>query len=438
MPLDPPAQDTGERRSSAGPAGPPERGAGRRALALTGSILLVLLCAFFVFSSGGIHSGEDSILPPALRGYAMIGAFAMAGASLLLIWRRRWPVAIALGLIILTALVPTSPLPALVALPSAIAATTGLRRWGLVVGAYAATVISLAWDIGATTSLLSAFIRSPAAGTPERLALYWVMPAIAAFAIAPFVAVGVVRRLRLERDEARQGTAAAERSIAVLHQEVELERHRQELARELHDTLAARLSTLSLHAGALEMTVGETDERTTAAARAVRESAQGSLDDLRQVVRELRSPDLPESGRSSLAGLSALIDDAARHGTDVRAQLFVPDPESCDPRVAHAAFRLVQEAISNLRRHAPSSALHLEVRGGPETGLTLRTANWPEPGGGTPSTVGGGNGLLGMAERAELLGGVFQAGATTEGSFAMYCWLPWSPPTAPGSSAPLR
>ena len=430
MTPEPLSPDADRSRPTADPVALQVRGSRRPALALAGSILLVVLCAFLVLSSGGLHGGEESSLPPALRAYAMIGAFVMLGASVLLVWRKRWPVPVSFCLTLLTALVPTTPLPALIALPSAVAATTGLRRWGLIVGTYAATVISFAWDIGATTSLLSVFIQSPAVGTPERLSLFGPMPALVAFVVAPFAAVGIARRLRFERDDARRGTAAAELNVEALHREVELERHRQEIARELHDTLAARLSTLSLHAGALEMTVGETDERATAAARAVRESAQHSLDDLRQVVRELRTPDAPVATQSSLAELSTLIDDAVGHGTDVRAQFFVSDPGSCDTRVAHAAFRIVQEAISNVRRHAPAAALHLDVRGGPGAGLTLRTVNWLDRGGGPPPTVGGGNGLIGMAERAELLGGTFQAGLTTEGSFAMHCWLPWVPPSA--------
>jgi signal transduction histidine kinase len=106
--------------------------------------------------------------------------------------------------------------------------------------------------------------------------------------------------------------------------------------------------------------------------------------------------------------------------------VLIGDPASCDPDVAHACYRLVQESISNVRRHAPGATLWVDVRGGPETGLTMRAVNWLVPGV-PPASVGGGHGLAGMSERAALVGGTFQAGATAERSFAIVAWLPWKP-----------
>jgi signal transduction histidine kinase len=127
---------------------------------------------------------------------------------------------------------------------------------------------------------------------------------------------------------------------------------------------------------------------------------------------------------TGLQDLSELIDISLREGTDVRAQVLVSDPASCEPEVAHACYRLVQESISNVRRHAPGAALFVDVRGGPETGLTIRTVNWLATGAVQPSSSGG-HGLMGMSERAALVGGTFQAGATPEGSFSIVAWLPW-------------
>ncbi|MFC6235635.1 sensor histidine kinase, partial [Leucobacter soli] len=386
------------------PAPVPTAAPRRRTSARAKSIWLVVLCAMLVISSGSIHSGETSVFSPPLRFYAGLGVAVMLGASVMLVWRHRWPVRISLGLIILTILIPTSPLPALLALPAAAADTLGFRRWGLIVGTFLATGVSFAWDVVARTSYIAMFVDEPAAGTPERIALFWAVPVLAAIAVTPFAATGIARRLRMERDTAQWETVAAERNVEALHREVELERHRQELARELHDTLAANLSTLSLHAGALEMTVDADDARAAAAARAVRESAQHSLDDLRHMVRELRNPDAPSGSRTEITEIPALIDEALRAGTDVRVQLFISDAMACDARVAHAAYRLVQESISNVRRHAPGAPLHLDLRGGPGFGLTLRTTNWLAPAGQPPVTVGGGNGLTGMAERVGLLG----------------------------------
>lgn len=391
----------------------------------TGSIALVVLCALLAISAGGNYGGEHSTFPPVVRGYAMVSVFPMIGVSVLLLWRHRRPELVSAIATACTLVMPTTPLPALIALAALTAVRTGWWRWGMIAASYAATVVSFCWDIASHTSLLSNFFDAPAEGTPARVALFWVVPLLAAFAVAPFAVYGILRAVRTERDAARSDTAAASRNVAVLHREVERERERQELARELHDTLAARLSSLSLHAGALELTSAAGDERATAAARTVRESAQQSLDDLRNIVKVLRDPALG-GDRTGLTDLSILIDDAVREGMDVRAQVLVTDPGSCDPSVAHACYRLMQESISNARRHAPGAVLRLEVRGSPETGLSITAVNWLRPGVG-PTSVGGGHGLVGMRERVTHVGGSFQAGATEQGTFAIVAWMPWQP-----------
>lgn len=355
---------------------------------------------------------------------AMFGAWPMIGVSVLLIWRHRWPLPVSATAVALTLVIPTTPLPALVACAAVSAAMTGWRRWVLIAGTYAATVVAFCWDIASHVSLLSNFVGEPAEGTPARSALFWAAPVVAALASAPFAGFGFLRSVRRERDVAQAGTAAATRNVTALHQEVERERERQELARELHDTLAARLSSLSLHAGVLELTVGS-DEQAAATARIVRETAQGSLDELRHVVHVLRNPGAATPG-TGLLDIASLIDETLRDGVDVRAQVLVSDAATCDPQVAHACYRLVQESISNVRRHAQGQAVRVEVRGGPETGVTITATNWLMPG--TPaSSVGGGHGLTGMSERVALVGGSFQAGATLDGAFTVIAWLPWSP-----------
>lgn len=399
-----------------------------------GSIVLILLSAMLVMSAGGNHAGEGSTFPQPLRLLAGFGAVVMIAASVMLYWRKRRPIPISIGLIALTSVIPTSPLPMLIVLPSAVSATRGPRAWWFIAGSYLATCVSFTWDLLSTTSFMAMLAGEVPAevGTPERLGLFWILPVLAALAVLPFAAVGLGNRVRKERDAAQRETVFAEQNVRALHREVEIEQHRRELARELHDTLAANLSTLSLHAGALEMTVGAESERAQEAARAVRESAQNSLDDLRNVVRELRNPHLPSSTHKGLLDLPELIDEATRAGTDVRVQFYVSDPQLCDPMAAHAVYRLVQEAISNVRRHAPGAALYLHLRGGPGAGIHIQATNWLVPNRQlTGSTTGGGHGLPGMAERVEMLDGAFQAGTTTEGAFAIAAWVPWLTSTHP-------
>jgi signal transduction histidine kinase len=360
-----------------------------------------------------------------VRIYATLGVFPMIGVSVLMVWRHRWPIRISIIATAAALLLPSTPLPAMIALAALVAVRTGWLRWVMVTATFAATVVSFCWDVASTTSFIADFAGKPAAGTPDRIALFWVTPVLAAFAVAPFVAFGIIRKIRAERDSAQRVNQVASRNLTVLQREVDLERDRQELARELHDTLAARLSALSLHAGALELTVGDKDQKATEAARAVRQSAQDSLDELRHTVKALRNPSAATGTSTGLAQLPALIDGALRDGTDVRAQILVTDPSSCDPHVAHACYRLIQEAISNVRRHAPGAALRVDLRGTPETGLTINALNWLMPGG-RPAD-GQGHGLQGMSERVALVGGSFQAGFTPQGAFAIAAWLPWVP-----------
>ncbi|MEN0083632.1 MAG: histidine kinase [Leifsonia sp.] len=416
----PPAPGT----ASTGPP-PALRSRARRAWGLVGSIALSVLCALLSISAAGIHGGDTSTFPPPVKLLADVGAWAMIAVSVLLVWRHRFPVPVSLVAVAGALVFPTTPLPALVALAAVTAVTAGWRRWALVAATYLAVLVALCWDVASHVSLLSDFVGEPAEGTPARLALFWAVPLVAAVAVAPFAGFGFGRSLLAERDAAAAGTVAANRNVAVLHREVERERERQELARELHDTLAARLSSLSLHAGALELTVGETDQKAAEAARVVRETAQSSLDELRDVVQVLRRPAGGPTG-TGLADISRLVDDVVRDGADVRAQVFVSDPAMCDPDIAHASYRIVQESLSNARRHAPGTAIRLEVRGGPESGVSISTTNWLAPGV-APTSVGGGHGLAGMSERVALAGGAFQAGATAEGTFAVLAWLPWTP-----------
>ncbi|GAA3865416.1 hypothetical protein GCM10022381_06430 [Leifsonia kafniensis] len=407
---------------SAAPAAPRSRV--RRAWAMVGSIALVVLSSLLVIVAGTTHLVAGSTPSTTLQVLVAIGILSMLAVSVLLIWRHRFSTLVYVLATGLTMIVPTTPLPALLALAALTAVRRGRMRWALVAASSAATVVACFWDLTAYSSFLAVFVGAPAEGTPARLALFWVVPFLAALLVAPFAAFGFSRQLRVERDSARWGNTTAARNIAALHQEVSMERERQEIAREIHDTLAARLSSVSLHAGALELQVGDSDARATAAAQAVRESAQHSLDDLRNLVRVLRNPALNSGTTTGLVDIGALVDAALREGTDVRAQMFVGDPSSCDHEVAHACYRIVQEAISNVRRHAPGASLFVDLRGGPETGLTLRTVNWLVPDA-RPTSTGGGNGIPGMSERAALMGGSFEAGETAEGTFAVVVWLPW-------------
>lgn len=394
-----------------------------RAVSVAWTIFIVVCCMLLAISAGGSYGTAVSSFPQVLRTYAFLATFPMLAVSLGLIWRHRVPVLVNAVAVGATIVFPTVALPVLVSVAAVAAARTGRRRILSVGATWLAVSASLWWNLGLERSGYASTIGQSEVGPESRVVLAWLAPVIALVALAPFVAFGIARRYRLERDEAQAGTAAATRNVDVLHREVERERERQELARELHDTMAARLSAVSLHAGTLELMTDGKDAEVARAAKSAREASQGALDGLRDVVRVLRNPQTatPAAG---LADLATLVDEATRGGLDVRAQMFVSDPGTCDRETSHAAHRILQEAISNVRRHAPGAALRLEVRGGPESGVTITVMNWVLPDV-RPSSIGGGNGLSGMDERVQLVGGTLQAGPTGDGAFMVRAWLPW-------------
>lgn len=390
------------------------------------SIFLVLVSLLFVISAGGTFAKSTGGLPGGWHSYAFAATFVMMAVAVLLIWRHRFPVAVAAIAIGLTLVMPTTMLVALVALAAVVAARAGWVRWVFIGAAWLACCVTMWLDLSMADGLMSGMLGENPDAPGARTALAWAVPALAAVCVLPFALFGITRRIIGERDAARRGTAAATRNVDVLHREVELARDRHELAREIHDTVAAKLSAVSLQVGALELMTESHDARVAQAARAARVASQGALDDLRGVVHVLRNPEVA-APRAGLGDLSALVDEAAASGTDVRPQVFVSDPGSCDPQISHTLYRLAQESISNVRRHAPGAAMRLDVRGGPEAGITMYAVNWLRPGV-APTSVGGRNGLAGMNERVALVGGTFQAGTTPDGTFVVHAWLPWRAP----------
>jgi signal transduction histidine kinase len=202
---------------------------------------------------------------------------------------------------------------------------------------------------------------------------------------------------------------------------------RERIAREMHDVLAHRLSMLSLHAGALEFRPDAPAEEIARAAGAIRSSAHLALQDLREVIGVLRHPDapgdepVPDRPQPTLADLPALVAECEQAGMDVRLDLGVRDaPES----LGRTLYRIVQEALTNARKHADGAAATVAVAGAPGEGLSaeVRNALWPRSG---PRIPGAGAGLIGLTERAQLAGGRLEHGATPEGDFLVRAWLPW-------------
>jgi signal transduction histidine kinase len=208
---------------------------------------------------------------------------------------------------------------------------------------------------------------------------------------------------------------------------------RDRIAREMHDVLAHRLSMTSLHAGALHL---HPDLHADAhdSAEVIRAGAHEALEELRAVIGVLRHHEThePEPPQPGLEAVSDLVGDARRCGTDVRFDDHVgtgqePAPPAVSGRVA---YRVVQEALTNARKHAPGSPVHLVLDGAPGNGLRIQVTNpAPAPAASRASAAaspvpGSGLGLIGLTERVELVGGRLTHEAANS-RFRLEVHLPW-------------
>ncbi|MYS84135.1 histidine kinase [Streptomyces sp. SID5474] len=209
---------------------------------------------------------------------------------------------------------------------------------------------------------------------------------------------------------------------------VEEARHleRERLAREMHDVLAHRISLLAIHAGALEYRAGASPEEARAA-EIIRQCAFEALEDLREVIGVLRAhPDEtegeePERPQPVLSDLPALVEESRQAGATVHLDLA--ELPSVSGRTGRHAYRIVQEGLTNARKHAPGAHVRVLVAPAPEDGLAIEVVN-RLPGGQTSGIPGAGAGLIGLRERVALIGGRLEHGHTGDGDFRLRVWLP--------------
>lgn len=221
---------------------------------------------------------------------------------------------------------------------------------------------------------------------------------------------------RAVRAEAEQGRRVAEARAA----------ERRDLAREMHDVLAHRLTLVATHAGALEYRPDAPPERIATAAGVVRAGVHQALDELRQVIGLLREEDdVPvDHAPPGLDLLPALLDEVR----DAGQRLEVHDERSDQPvpaAVSRAAYRVLQEGLTNARKHAPDSVVEVFLRGRTGSGLEIEMRN-ALPGTAPAGVPGSSLGLVGLTERVRLAGGRLDHGCDG-GRFELRAWLPWPP-----------
>jgi signal transduction histidine kinase len=221
----------------------------------------------------------------------------------------------------------------------------------------------------------------------------------------------------------------AEREQHLLAEQARTE-ERARLAGEMHDVVTHRVSLMVLQAGALRMTAA--DEGTRQAAEELRAAGCQALDELRDLVGILRTAD-DEDPTPSTAGLAALVAESTGVGTP--AELAQDgDPALASPVVGRTAYRIVREALTNVRKHAPGARVTVQVSYA-ESGvrLTVRNTAPPPPASARSdsalSATGSGLGIAGLRQRVELVHGTLRASGLPDGGFCVEATLPAYVPT---------
>lgn len=333
-------------------------------------------------------------------------------SALSLVLRRRWPVPVLLlatGSFILT----LDLLPLAIA-GYAVTAAARLPLWARLLPVALLVVIPL-------TYVGRSLLAPPDSVVPQSLVLN-VSVVIVICAVLP-TALGLLVRARREQAAVITQLTRSRRREAQLIAAVARVQERTLLAREMHDVVADKISLISVRAGALVAISASGElrpEQVRTEANTIRGLSRTTLTELRDVITVLRDP--AERTSEGLAAIPALVSDS-----DLDAELITPEesPEArWDPMVQRTAYRTVQEALTNIRKYAPSAPvvvelaeveerLEITVRNGPPTS--------PAPAEDLPS---GGHGLIGLRERAELLAADFHAAPTADGGFEVRVRIP--------------
>ncbi|WP_159945615.1 MULTISPECIES: sensor histidine kinase [unclassified Nocardiopsis] len=365
----------------------------------------IFLLALLFAALSAAEFGESAAAARDLPGWLKAGDAALTLlACLALWWRRRWPVRIAVALVLFSAV-------------------SALVQGAMLIALFSLAVhrpprVSLAvYGLSVASSLVQALLW------PDPHAPFLVLFLLGAALQGAVTGWGLTVQHRRELVESLRDRALHAETEARLRAEQAQHQVREAMAREIHDVLGHRLSLLSVHAGALEYRPDASPEEVARSAKVIRESAHQALQDLREVIGVLRAP-VGELPQPTMADLGQLVEEADQAGTRVE---FVREYTGKVPeRIGRTAYRTVQEGLTNVRKHAPGAHTRVLVRGAPGQGLVVEVCNGPssEP---APDGDGGGRGLAGLAERVSLASGRLEHGPDGDGGWRLSAWLPWPP-----------
>ncbi len=365
---------------------------------LLGGLLFALIVA----------ADEPSFLPWGLD--LTLGFFAVA----LLLWRRRYPLMVPLVIVALASIAATAS----GAVGLALVSLGSRRKWREVLMMLPIWMLS-----GLVFNLVL-----PSSGQDPNANLV-----TNALVFAACIGIGVAIG-------SQRSTTVAWRDRAVLAEQESASRvaraqsdERARIAREMHDVLAHRISLIAMHAGALAYRPDLPREQVQETAELLRDSADRAVGELRDVLGVLRAegevgqPRAPQPDLTMLADLIAEV-STLDNAVDVQVCLSRGHDLGAVPLVtSRTAYRVVQEALTNARKHAPGIPVTVLLGGSPEHGLDFEIRNAPNVyGSAKVAPESSGVGLVGLTERVNLSGGTMASGANRRGDFVVHGRLPWA------------
>ncbi|WP_147260449.1 sensor histidine kinase [Pseudonocardia hierapolitana] len=334
---------------------------------------------------------------------------------------------------------PATVLPGLAAVPLVLAWVAPGAAFSLTaVAELAGVFLAVAhparrpWIALVATALLLAtgqFLNEVRGGTSD------IAAAATGALLQALVVVGLPLLLGLAIAGQREAREARDQEVQALRREQDallqaaVSRQRVAMSRELHDIAAHHMSGIALMAAAMDGQIDADPAAAKRSARQVREQSRAVLDDLRRLVGLLREDADAARPVETLDAVSALVETRRAAGLEIDLVVLAGSPGSgagLGPLAQLVAYRMVQESLANAAAHAPGAPCAVEI-GGPHGGrVTIAVRNGaaagPDPG------RGGGFGLVGMAERAQLVGGELTYGATTDGGWEVRLTLPVEAP----------
>ncbi|TDO48396.1 signal transduction histidine kinase [Kribbella sp. VKM Ac-2527] len=343
----------------------------------------------------------------------LVGYLIPLSTALALVVRRVWPVPVlvvaAAGLLLYPLIgYPgvTPAFPLLVALYTSVDA--GYRKTTLLV-----STTALSGSLGINLAL-------PGAETSREIIQRWAL--LAGWLISAKILAEVMRHRRGYLREVEQRALDAERT----REEAALRRAGEErlrIARDLHDSLTHNISVIKVHAGVAVHLAQKRGEAVPEALLAIQEASREAMRELRSTLEVLRADSTDTC--NGLARLPELVDRARSAGVPATVEISGP-PRPLPPDVDQAAYRIVQEALTNVTRHAGSASAAVHIRYD-ESAVTVQI---DDDGHATPDAVPvPGVGLTGMQERVTALGGRLRAAPRPDGGFTVRAELPVELPT---------